>query len=86
MIELPEKITIDHIEFVLRVEKFSEGWIRALYRPFGTKTGNPPLVTDGKSLFLLSSVGNTEDEAKDDLYKRLELCRKKYKDIDKALK
>lgn len=86
MKKLPETLTLLGEKYVLRSEPIYANLIRVLYRPEKSINGNPPIVHDGKSLFLLSSIDATEEKAKEDLYQRLELCSKVNKDIDKALK
>lgn len=89
MVRLPGKLTIDGKDYSLKTEYVTDrnaGWVRVIYRPDGEKDGNPPVVVGGKDIFPLSTVRTTEEEAFEDMFGRLELCRNKYKEIDKALK
>lgn len=89
MVRLPGKITIDGKGYSLKSELVTDrnaGWIRVIYRPDDEKEGNPPIVTGGGEIFPLSTVRTTEEEAFEDMRGRLELCRNKYKEIDRAIK
>lgn len=89
MVRLPGKLSIDGKNYSLKSEFITDrnaGWVRVIYRPDDEKEGNPPIVASNGDIFPLSTVRTTEEEAFEDMRGRLDLCRSKYKEIDKALK
>lgn len=82
----PKEIELENKRYKLMTERLNPYVVRVVYRPDGEESGNPPIVSNGTFRFPLSSIGNTEEEAEEDLLGRLHLCSNKNKDVKKALK